>query len=639
MRCGFNLSKAITGLVVGREWDILSDPESLDDLNVAIEWDVIPDTPSWMFDKQEIIRGVIRLGRTNLQTLPTNELESISSRESSSIDVLVKYGWYPDCYIDGQQDSRYPSFSTLPLTSYDDGEYKTPSGLYYYDSLACTSTALSDTCPHWLHGSWNGSMTSIHEANIYVDKWILKISENGNTISLSTSNGVNFQYVVTCQQMSTYTEGDYGQWRIDFTETEPAHKLRGVFRVTPYPNIIEYVGAPFNWCQRPHNVSNPSIYIFENDEPVPYRRTNLQCTVANENHLCNTFIAGNWSGYLLNADDHTINNNVMVYFNATREKVVFVDKSGVVYSGSISCDKALETFAIPGSTSMENWPESYLDIVFQSPSTVSNWTSHTKFKFKRTYVSFKIIVSLPGKCAKPVALGTSTPPGFDTYQFFCSMPLMLFTCPDWLAGPRISIDNFAFNVTDSRDFGTIDSKKYIHGSMKCSMTYGSYRLRVDLKGVLPNHFENWVKRFIVEKMDNKGTIKVVEAPAGFCGRPEFSTFDIDSQVNMPHPYTSTVYSCNTPLLYAACPGWFEGNWSFVNSIGSTDHDVHNLQVHGRNIIINKVIYGELSCNDDANKEATNDKTYVLFDITPSEPTSLIGRVRRGIAKFFKKMVP
>ena len=89
-----------------------------------------------MRDNNDIIRGVIRLGRTNLQSLPVNALESISSRDSSSLDVLVKYGWYPECYTEGAQDPRYPSFSTLPLVSYDDGEYNTPSGSYYYDSLA-----------------------------------------------------------------------------------------------------------------------------------------------------------------------------------------------------------------------------------------------------------------------------------------------------------------------------------------------------------------------------------------------------------------------------------------------------------------------------------------------------------------------
>ena len=176
LRCGLNLSKATTALNVGREWDILSQEESSDDLNVAIEWDVMPDSPTWMSETYPFIRGVIRLGRTNLQTLPTIAAESISSRTSSSIDVLITYGWQASCYVDGQQDTRYPSFSTLKLTSYDDGKENVLSGKYYYDSLGCTSTALSDICPHWLHGSWNGSMASIHETGVYLDNWIFDYS-------------------------------------------------------------------------------------------------------------------------------------------------------------------------------------------------------------------------------------------------------------------------------------------------------------------------------------------------------------------------------------------------------------------------------------------------------------------------------
>ena len=254
-------------------------------------------------------------------------------------------------------------------------------------------------------------------------------------------------------------------------------------------------------------------------------------------------------------------------------------------------DQQLESYSIPGDTAMANWPESYLDIVFQSPSTVTNWSSHTKFKFSRTYVSFKITVSLPGKCAKPVAIGTSTPNGFDTYEFFCSMSLLSIPCPDWLAGPRISLNNtsgssslksvvLGFNVTDSRNLGTIKSTEYIHGSMKCSMATNSYELMLDIEGLSPTHFENWVKRFIVKKMDEKGTIHVVEAPAGFCGRPEFSTFDIPLSSGAPHPFTSTVYRCNTPLLTASCPGWFEGNWTYISSIGGSEYNVNKLAIHG-----------------------------------------------------------
>ena len=79
MYCGTHLKNTNTASLAGREWDILSQGESENDINVAIEWDVIPDTPTWMRNNRDIIRGVIRLGRTNLQSLPLNALQSISS--------------------------------------------------------------------------------------------------------------------------------------------------------------------------------------------------------------------------------------------------------------------------------------------------------------------------------------------------------------------------------------------------------------------------------------------------------------------------------------------------------------------------------------------------------------------------------
>ena len=63
MRCGLNFSKATTALnVLGMGYS--SQEESSDDLNVAIEWDVMPDSPTWMSETYPFIRGVIRLGRT-----------------------------------------------------------------------------------------------------------------------------------------------------------------------------------------------------------------------------------------------------------------------------------------------------------------------------------------------------------------------------------------------------------------------------------------------------------------------------------------------------------------------------------------------------------------------------------------------
>ena len=55
MYCGTHLSPANTASLIGREWDILSQKESNSDLNVALEWDVIPDTPYWMRENHDII--------------------------------------------------------------------------------------------------------------------------------------------------------------------------------------------------------------------------------------------------------------------------------------------------------------------------------------------------------------------------------------------------------------------------------------------------------------------------------------------------------------------------------------------------------------------------------------------------------
>ena len=183
---------------------------------------------------------------------------------------------------------------------------------------------------------------------------------------------------------------DYGQWKIDFTESDPSHKLRGVFQVTLNPSVLSYVGAPFNWCQRPHNVSIPSIYNFELDEPVPFRQTNLQCTVPQETGICTTFISGEWSGYLLDDNGHTMNLNITANFSSNRQNVRLVDKNGMIYSGRIRCDASLHSLAIPGSDPMENWPESYLDIIYDSPAANINWTSHTIFKFAWGYNSFHV---------------------------------------------------------------------------------------------------------------------------------------------------------------------------------------------------------------------------------------------------------
>ena len=56
----------------------------------------------------------------------------------------------------------------------------------------------------------------------------------------------------------------------------------------------------------------------------------------------------------------------------------------------------------------------------------------------------------------------------------------------------------------------------------------------------------------------------------------------------------------------------------------------------RDVVVNNVVYGVNCCNHDANKEATNDKHSVSFDITPNKPTSLLGRTHRGIAKFYQE---
>ena len=42
---------------------------------------------------------------------------------------------------------------------------------------------------------------------------------------------------------------------------------------------------------------------------------------------------------------------------------------------------SLRSLSIPGSEPMENWPESYLDIIYRWPTAKMNWTSHAIFKF------------------------------------------------------------------------------------------------------------------------------------------------------------------------------------------------------------------------------------------------------------------
>ena len=73
-------------------------------------------------------------------------------------------------------------------------------------------------------------MTSIYAASLELDSWVLSISEKGRAISVSASKRITFQYAVSCKKLSHITTNeDYGQWKIDFTESDPSHKLRGVF--------------------------------------------------------------------------------------------------------------------------------------------------------------------------------------------------------------------------------------------------------------------------------------------------------------------------------------------------------------------------------------------------------------------------
>ena len=136
----------------------------------------------------------------------------------------------------------------------------------------------------------------------------------------------------------------------------------------------------------------------------------------------------------------------------------------------------------------------------------------------------------------------------------------------------------------------------------------------------PSHFENWIKRFIIQRVDQKGTIKVIESPAGFCGRASYVLFNITTPETVPHPYVSTTYVCNTPLVQHLCPGWFEGNWSLKASSGNS-HDMHHLQITGDNIIINHALSWKIKC---APTDINNDgKTYVAFDIITKKSHSAV----------------
>ena len=187
-------------------------------------------------------------------------------------------------------------------------------------------------------------------------------------------------------------------------------------------------------------------------------------------------------------------------------------------------------------------------------------------------------IGVPGKCAKPIKLGTSTPPGFTAYNFFCSMTLLSMPCPDWLAGPRVSLlgdsnsSNYTtimtFIISDSRTNAEVNSSEIFNGNMQCSYLSNN-EISVDIRGTGPSHFKNWIKRLIVKRVDQKGTIKVIESPAGFCGRASYALLNVTAPEAVPHPYVSTTYLCNTPPVEHLCPGWLEGNWSLKASVGNS----------------------------------------------------------------------
>ena len=68
-----------------------------------------------------------------------------------------------------------------------------------------------------------------------------------------------------------------------------------------------------------------------------------------ETGTCTTFISGNWSGYLLDDNDHAINLNITASFSSDRQNVRLVDKDGIIYEGRIQCDTSLRSLSIPGS--------------------------------------------------------------------------------------------------------------------------------------------------------------------------------------------------------------------------------------------------------------------------------------------------
>ena len=614
--CGSNLSAASTVTNVGKEWQIHEGQESSEGMNVAVEWDLVPDVPTDM--KNALIRGVIRLGRTNLQALPANPLESVSSGTTSSIDVLITYGWRGNCYEEGQADPRYPSFSTFGLDQYDDGGFT--EGRFRYNTLSCTTPPLTSACPHWLHGQWSGRMRSIHDQGTVLDVWNITVPASGK--STSTFSGKTFQYNVLCSKLP-HEGDDIGQWQIDFYNDQvasPPHRLRGVFRVPRFAGGIVHVGAPYNWCQRPHNMSHPSTHPFESTEPVPFRKTAFSCMVQNRDELCTTYLQGNWNGFLLDPSDLSPTDRTATFFSAYGSSVL-TDQDGIAYHAEISCGAETLGFTVPGHTEMAAWPETSLDLMYSSPHNVSNWTSHSRFKFERTYDRFSIVIGAPGKCARPLAIRSgpsSAKTGLQTYTFTCALALLQDECPEWLAGPHKN-DSMAFDILANRTSAKIDTHEPYHGRIKCKILDGENVL-MDMFGTSPAHFDGWVKRAVVSKADQEGTIVVVESPAGLCDRA-----DINRSVNK--PFRRTVFPCNTAPLSAPCPGWLQGNWTSVHFEGDSD-DIGTLYVLRNTSVVGGMTMGRVQC-------AAYDQTTALVDIEPSVGThdELYNRKMRAIAKF------